>query len=52
MYGTEAANGVVQIITKKGGGGAPHLAYGGGRDASKIPEAVASVPGWLKEKLK
>ena len=25
LYGTEAANGVVQIITKKGGGGAPRL---------------------------
>jgi TonB-linked SusC/RagA family outer membrane protein len=26
LYGTEAANGVVQIITKKGGSGSPHLA--------------------------
>jgi TonB-linked SusC/RagA family outer membrane protein len=25
LYGTEAANGVIQIITKKGGGGAPHF---------------------------
>ena len=25
LYGTEAANGVVQIITKKGGSGAPHI---------------------------
>ncbi|HEY2375059.1 MAG TPA: SusC/RagA family TonB-linked outer membrane protein [Gemmatimonadaceae bacterium] len=25
LYGTEASNGVVQIITKKGGGGAPHF---------------------------
>src|SRR5206468_9016015 len=25
LYGTEAANGVVQIITKKGGGGAPRF---------------------------
>ncbi|HKN66072.1 MAG TPA: SusC/RagA family TonB-linked outer membrane protein [Gemmatimonadaceae bacterium] len=25
LYGTEAANGVVQIITKKGGSGAPHF---------------------------
>jgi TonB-linked SusC/RagA family outer membrane protein len=25
LYGTEAANGVVQIITKKGGSGTPHL---------------------------
>ncbi|MEJ5225296.1 MAG: DHHA1 domain-containing protein, partial [Anaerolineales bacterium] len=35
-----------------GGGGAPHLAYGGGRDASKLPEALASVTNWLTDKLK
>jgi alanyl-tRNA synthetase len=34
-----------------GGGGAPHLAFGGGRDAAKIPEALASVRGWLETKL-
>jgi alanyl-tRNA synthetase len=35
-----------------GGGGAPHLAFGGGRDVSKIDEALASVPGWVQNKLK
>lgn len=35
-----------------GGGGAPHLAFGGGRDATKIPEALASLPGWLEAKIK
>jgi len=35
-----------------GGGGAPHLAFGGGRDPSKIPEAIASVEVWLEAKLK
>jgi alanyl-tRNA synthetase len=35
-----------------GGGGAPHLAYGGGKDATKIPAAIASVKGWLEGKLK
>ena len=35
-----------------GGGGAPHLAFGGGRDSTKIPEAIASVEGWLEAKLK
>ncbi len=35
-----------------GGGGAPHLAFGGGRDASKLPEALANVPGWVAAKLK
>ncbi|HTX91081.1 MAG TPA: alanine--tRNA ligase [Anaerolineales bacterium] len=34
-----------------GGGGAPHLAYGGGKDAAKIPEAIASVKGWVEGKL-
>ena len=35
-----------------GGGGAPHLAFGGGRDASKLPEALASVKAWVEGKLK
>lgn len=33
-----------------GGGGAPHLAFGGGKELSKLPAALASVPGWLAEK--
>jgi alanyl-tRNA synthetase len=35
-----------------GGGGAPHLAFGGGKDASKLPEALESVRGWVAEKVK
>jgi alanyl-tRNA synthetase len=35
-----------------GGGGAPHLAFGGGRDAAKLPEALASVRAWLEAKTK
>ncbi len=35
-----------------GGGGAPHLAYGGGKDASKLPQALASVSDWLADKAK
>jgi alanyl-tRNA synthetase len=35
-----------------GGGGAPHLAFGGGREAAKLPEALASVKGWVEEKTK
>ena len=35
-----------------GGGGAPHLAFGGGKDVSKVGEALASVPEWLEEKTK
>jgi alanyl-tRNA synthetase len=34
-----------------GGGGAPHLAFGGGKDAAKLPEALASVKDWLAEKM-
>ena len=34
-----------------GGGGKPTLAQAGGRDASKLDEALASVPGWVQEKL-
>jgi alanyl-tRNA synthetase len=34
-----------------GGGGAPHLAFGGGKDAGKLPEALESVAGWVKERL-
>jgi alanyl-tRNA synthetase len=33
-----------------GGGGAPHLAFGGGRDASKLPEALTSVRAWVEGK--
>jgi alanyl-tRNA synthetase len=35
-----------------GGGGASHLAFGGGRDAAKLTGALASVPGWLEGKIK
>jgi alanyl-tRNA synthetase len=35
-----------------GGGGAPHLAFGGGKDAGKLAEALGSVPAWVQEKLK
>ncbi len=35
-----------------GGGGAPHLAFGGGKDAAKLPDALASVRAWVEEKSK
>jgi alanyl-tRNA synthetase len=35
-----------------GGGGAPHLAFGGGKDVSKLLGALESVRGWVEEKLK
>jgi alanyl-tRNA synthetase len=34
-----------------GGGGAPHLAFGGGKQAAKLPEALGSVRAWLEGKL-
>ena len=35
-----------------GGGGSPTLAQAGGKDASKLEEALESVKGWVEEKLK
>jgi alanyl-tRNA synthetase len=35
-----------------GGGGKPNLAQAGGKDASKLAEALASVSGWLESRLK
>jgi alanyl-tRNA synthetase len=35
-----------------GGGGAPHLAFGGGRDVNKLPAALAEVCKWVEEKAK
>jgi len=34
-----------------GGGGRPTLAQAGGRDSSKLAEALASVPGWIEERI-
>ncbi|WP_305079994.1 alanine--tRNA ligase [Methylobacillus glycogenes] len=33
------------------GGGKPDMAMAGGTDASKLPEALASVAGWVQDKL-
>ena len=35
-----------------GGGGKPTLAQAGGKDASKLPEALISVRGWVEKNLK
>ncbi len=35
-----------------GGGGAPHLAFGGGKEVDKIGEALASVPKWVEAQSK
>jgi alanyl-tRNA synthetase len=33
------------------GGGKPDMAMAGGSDASKLPQALSSVPEWVKQKL-
>ncbi|MGB1251504.1 MAG: alanine--tRNA ligase [Candidatus Promineifilaceae bacterium] len=38
-------------MTGGGGGGAPHLAQAGGRDLSKVAEALASVHAFVESKL-
>jgi alanyl-tRNA synthetase len=35
-----------------GGGGAPHLAFGGGKDAANLDSALASVPAWVEERIR
>jgi alanyl-tRNA synthetase len=35
-----------------GGGGKPTLAQAGGKDASRLAEVLAGVPGWVEERLK
>jgi alanyl-tRNA synthetase len=35
-----------------GGGGAPHLAFGGGKEAARLPEALAGVHAWVEGKMK
>jgi alanyl-tRNA synthetase len=35
-----------------GGGGRPDLAQAGGKDASKLDEAIASVAGWVERVAK
>ncbi len=35
-----------------GGGGRPTLAQAGGKDASRLDEALSQVAGWVASKLK
>lgn len=50
--GYHAGNLIRQVaaITGGGGGGKPGLAQGGGKDVSKLDEAIAAVPALLKKK--
>ena len=34
-----------------GGGGAPHLAFGGGKETARLPDALSSVRTWLEGKI-
>jgi alanyl-tRNA synthetase len=46
---------LVQDVAKMvggGGGGRPDLAQAGGKDASKLDEAIASVAGWVERMAK
>ncbi len=48
------AGDLVSHISKQlgaGGGGAPHLAFGGGKDTSQLNTVLASLPAWLEAKL-
>jgi alanyl-tRNA synthetase len=38
-------------IVGGGGGGAPHMAQAGGKDASKLPDAIEAAKTWAQEKL-
>jgi alanyl-tRNA synthetase len=46
----ELVNFIAQQVGGKGGGRAD-MAQAGGTDASKLPEALASVKGWVEQKL-
>ena len=46
----ELVNFVAQQVGGKGGG-KPDLAMAGGSDAAALPAALASVPGWVAERL-
>lgn len=46
----ELVNHVAQQVGGKGGG-KPDLAMAGGTDASKLPQALASVAGWVGERI-
>jgi alanyl-tRNA synthetase len=52
--GAHAGNLVREVakLAGGGGGGRPEFAQAGARDTSKIPEAIAAVPGLLQAQLK
>jgi alanyl-tRNA synthetase len=49
------AGDLVKVVASKvggGGGGKPSMAQAGGKDPSKLPDALALVPDWVKDHLK
>lgn len=52
--GLHAGNIIREVakIVGGGGGGRPNLAQAGGKDASKLPEALAAVPGLIEDSIK
>jgi len=46
----ELVNHVAQQVGGKGGG-RPDMAQAGGTSPEKLPQALASVPGWVAERL-
>jgi alanyl-tRNA synthetase len=46
----ELVNAIAQQVGGKGGG-RPDMAMAGGTDASRLPQALASVPAWVKQQL-
>jgi len=50
LHAAELVKSVAEVVGG-GGGGKPTLAQAGGKDASKLPEALASVPAWVEAHL-
>ena len=47
LHAAELVRSVAEVVGG-GGGGKPTLAQAGGKDASKLPEALALVPAWVE----
>jgi len=54
LTGKVKAGELVNFVAKQvggKGGGRPDMAQAGGTDAAALPQALASVPGWVKDSL-
>ncbi|MFQ5921407.1 MAG: alanine--tRNA ligase [Anaerolineales bacterium] len=50
LHAADLVKSVAEVVGG-GGGGKPTLAQAGGKDASKLPEALARVPAWVEAHL-